>query len=169
MKNRKRALVAFLLAAVLCLGVGYAAVTDILDIQGVANVNATAAEASFDDDIYFTTAVANGVGTTNTASINADNADKATFTVNSLAGAGDEATFTFTIINNGDLEADITPAIVSHTNEEYFDVSSDWQGQMKTLAGGGATVDYTVTVKLKKTPTTTIGGQFGIELTAVAE
>lgn len=169
MKNRKRALVAFFLAAVLCLGVGYAAVTDILDIQGVANVNATAAEASFDEDIYFTNAVANGVGTPNTASINADNADKGTFTVNSLAGKGDKATFTFTIINKGDLTADVTPAIVSHTNEEFFAVSSDWQGATKTLAGSGATIDYTVTVELLKTPTTTIGSQFGIELTAVAE
>lgn len=166
MKNRKRALVAFFLAAVLCLGVGYAAVTDILYIEGVATVNATEAEKAFDTDIKFIGAVANGEGTTNTASIVND--DKAGFTVNNLAGAGDTATFTFTIKNDGDLAAKVTPKIASNTNEEFFEITSDWAGATKDLPGGGE-LTYTVTVTLKKTPTTTIGASFGIELTAVAE
>jgi hypothetical protein len=78
MKNRKFVVVAFLLVAVLLLGVGYAALSDTLDITGSADVNQSAAEEAFNEDVYFSAAVANEDG--NTASINGDNNDKASFT-----------------------------------------------------------------------------------------
>ena len=165
MKQRKTVIVAFLLAAVLLLGVGYAALTDVLDITGSADVNQSAAEDAFNEDIYFKTAVANDDG--NTASVNLDNNDKASFTANNLKGKGDKATFTFTIVNDGDLDATVTPSISSNTNTEYFGISSDWAGQSKTLTAGG-TLTYTVTVELLETPTVTISGSFIIELTAVS-
>ena len=88
MKNRKMAIVAFFLVAVLCIGAGYAVLTDILDIQGVANE------------------------TGNTAEVNTNTPDKATFTVNTLAGKGDKATFTFTIKNENDgIDADVATGI----------------------------------------------------------
>lgn len=166
MKNRKTVVVAFLLIAAMLLGVGYAALTDVLDITGSADVNQSAAEESFNEDIYFTGAVANQTG--NTASVNADNNDKASFTANTLKGADDTATFTFTIINNGDVDAEVTPSISSNTNPTYFEISSDWAGQTKAL-GAGQSLTYTVTVKLLQTPTETIAGSFVIELTAVSE
>lgn len=165
MKNRKRIVVAFLLVAVMLMGVGYAALTDVLDITGSADVNRSAAEEAYNEDIYFTAAVANETG--NTASVNADNNDKASFTANTLQGAGNEATFTFTIKNDGDLDATVTPSISSNTNDAYFEISSDWAGQPKVLAAG-QTLTYTVTVELTDTPTDTISGSFIIELTAVA-
>ena len=120
-------------------------------------------------------AVANGEGTTNTASVNADNHDKASFTINDFKGAGDVATFTFTIVNVGDVAASITPklnATLGNTNTEYFEISSDWNGATKTLpAKTGDTpgsITYTVTVKMIKTPTETISGSFLIELNAVS-
>ena len=58
MKNRKSIVVAFLLVAVMLLGVGYAALTDILDITGSADINQSAAEEAFNEDVYFTGAVA---------------------------------------------------------------------------------------------------------------
>lgn len=166
MKNRKTVVVAFLLVAVMLLGVGYAALTDVLDITGSADVNQSAAEESFNEDIYFTGAVANESG--NTASVNADNNDKASFTANTLKGAGDTATFTFTILNNGDVDAVVTPAISSNTNPTYFEITSDWAGQAKDLAAGQS-LTYTVTVELLQTPTETISGSFVIELTATSE
>ena len=166
MKNRKFVVVAFLLVAVLLLGVGYAALSDVLDITGSADVNQSAAEEAFTEDILFTAAVANQEG--NTASINADNKDKASFTANTLKGRGDKATFTYTITNNGDLDADITPSISSNTNTAYFDVYSDWAGQMKTLKAGES-ITYTVTIELLETPTEAIAGSCIIELTAVAD
>lgn len=172
MKNRKTVVVAFLLVAVMLLGVGYAALTDVLDITGSADVNQSAAEEAFNEDIHFADggAVANDAG--NTASVNVDNNDKASFTANNLKGKGDKATFTFTIQNDGDLAAEITPSISSNTNTEYFKITSDWAGQTKTLAAKNSdvpsTITYTVTVELLETPTNTIAGSFVIELTAVS-
>ena len=105
MKNRKTVVVAFLLCAVMLLGVGYAALTDTLDITGSADVNQSAAEEAFNEDIYFSAAVANETG--NTASVNADNNDKASFTAATLKGQGDKVTFTFTIKNDGDVAAEV--------------------------------------------------------------
>ena len=168
MKNRKTVVVAFLLVAVMLLGVGYAALTDVLDITGSADVNQSAAEEAFNADIYFSAATANESG--NTASVNGDNNDKASFTANTLKGKGDKVTFTFTIKNDGDVTAKITPtlnATAGNTKPEYFSITSDWNGQDKDLAAG-SNITYTVTVELLKTPTETISGSFLIELTAVS-
>ncbi|MBE6620903.1 MAG: hypothetical protein E7625_06045 [Ruminococcaceae bacterium] len=154
-----------MLVAVLLMGVGYAALTDVLDITGSADINQSAAEEAFNEDVHFSAAVANETG--NTASVNPDNNDKASFTANTLKGKGDKATYTYTIVNDGDLSATITPSISSNTNEAYFKVYSDWNGQAKTLAAGGS-VTYTVTIELLETPTETISGSCIIELTAVS-
>ena len=169
MKNRKTVVVAFLLVAVMLLGVGYAALTDVLDITGSADVNQSAAEEAFNDDIYFSAAVANQTG--NTASVNGDNNDKASFTAKTLKGKGDKVTFTFTIQNDGDVDATVTPtlnATLGNTNPAYFSITSDWSGTAKTLKAGES-LTYTVTVELLQTPTETIAGSFLIELTAKAE
>ena len=168
MKNRKTVVVAFLLLAVMLLGVGYAALTDVLDITGSADVNQSAAEEAFNEDIHFSAAVANESG--NTASVNADNNDKASFTANTLKGKGDKATFTFTIVNEGDVDATVKPtlnATAGNTKPEYFTITSDWAGAEKTLTAGGS-LTYTVTVELIKTPTETVSGSFLIELTATS-
>lgn len=165
MKNRKTVVVAFLLAAVMLLGVGYAALTDVLDITGSADVNQSAAEEAFNEDVHFSAAVANQSG--NTASINTDNNDKASFTANTLKGKGDKATFTYTITNAGDVDAKVTPSISSNTNPTFFKYYSDWDGETKDLAAG-ASITYTVTIELLETPTETISGSCIIELTAVS-
>lgn len=168
MKNRKTIIVAFVLVACMLVGVGYAALSDVLDITGTADVNQSAAEEAFNEDVHFSAAVANETG--NTASVNADNNDKASFTANTLKGANDVATFTFTIVNEGDVDATVTPtlsATAGNTMPEYFAISSDWNGQAKTLAAGQS-LTYTVTVKLLKTPTEAISGSFLIELKAVS-
>lgn len=169
MKNRKTVVVAFLLCAVLLLGVGYAALSDTLDITGSADVNQSAAEEAFNEDVYFSAAVANQEG--NTASVNADNNDKASFTAATLKGKDDAVTFTFTILNDGDVAATVTPklnASLGNTNPEYFSIESDWDGAAKELAAHSS-ITYTVTVTLLKTPTETISGSFLIELTAVSK
>ena len=168
MKNRK-GLISIMLVAVLLLGIGYAALTDTLDITGSADVNQSAAEEAFNEDIYFSAAVANETG--NTASVNADNNDKASFTAKTLKGKGDKVTFTFTIKNDGDVAATVTPklnATLGNTNPEFFSLTSDWDGGAKVLAAGSE-VTYTLTVELLKTPTETVAASFLIELTAVAE
>ena len=168
MKNRRNVVVAFMLVAVMLLGVGYAALTDTLDINGTVDVNQSAAEEAFNEDIFFSAAAANEAG--NTASVNADNNDKASFTINTFKGKDDVATFTFTIKNNGDVDANVTPklnASLGNTNPEYFSIVSDWDGATKTLAAGEE-ITYTLTVTMLKTPTETISGSFLVELVAVS-
>ena len=166
MKKRRSVVIAFLLVAALLMGIGYAALTDVLDITGSADINQSAAEEAFEEDIYFTAAVAND-GLPNTASVNSDNNDKASFSAKNLKGAGDKATFTFTIYNDSDLAATVTPAISSNTQATYFSISSDWNALPKTIAAKSSQT-YTVTVELLKTPTETLSGSFIIELTAVS-
>ena len=169
MKKRRSVVIAFLLVAALLMGIGYAALTDVLDITGSADIDRSAAESSFNEDIYFSAAVANEAD--NTASVNPDNNDKASFTANTLKGAGDKATFTFSIVNVGDVDATITPKITTNTQTEYFKLTSDWNGATQNLPAGTldtAPLTYTVTVELIKTPTETLSGSFLIELTATS-
>ena len=169
MKNRRNVVIAFMIVAVMLLGIGYAALSDTLDITGSADVNQSAAEEAFNEDIFFSAAVANETG--NTASVNADNNDKASFTAATLKGKGDKVTFTFTIKNDGDVDATVTPklnATLGNTNPEYFSLTSDWNAEAKVLAAGSE-ITYTLTVELLKTPTETVAGSFLVELTAVAE
>lgn len=167
MKKRRNLIISLLLVAALALGVGYAAISDVLDLYGSADVNQSAAEEAFNADIYFADAVANEEG--NVASVNTDDNDMASFTAFTLKGKDDYATFTFTIANDGDLDAVVTPSFAAdgNSNPEYFEVKSDWAGQPKTIAAGDSET-YTVTVKLLKTPTEQVHGTFKIELTAVA-
>ena len=166
MKNRKIAIVAFFLVAVLCIGAGYAAVTDLLDIQGTAEVSQTNAQSAFDANLKFTNAVANQDG--NTAQVNPQNNDKASFSANSLKTKDETVTFTFTIANeNTDLDASVKPVLSSETNKEYFQITSSWNGQ-ETIVPAKGTKEYVVTVKLLKQPADVVGGAFGIEFTATA-
>jgi len=54
MKNRKRIVIAFLVAAMLLLGIGYAGLTDYLYATGTVEANKTNANTAFDANLYFT-------------------------------------------------------------------------------------------------------------------
>ena len=172
MKAKRLTVVAFLLCAIMILGVGFAALTNVLDIQGTADVSQSAAESEFNEDIYFSevsTYDANTAGEAKsyTASIVANNNDKATFTVTGLATKDDYATITFTIKSKSDRDAVVTPSVTTNTKAEYFAISSDWNSQPKDLAANSE-IKISITVTLLQTPTETISGSFIIELTAVA-
>ena len=170
MKNRKIVVVAFLLVAMLLLGVGYAALSDTLDITGSADVNVSELEKQFEEDIYFDSATANG-GAPDTASVNADNKDKASFSAKSLINEGDSTTFTFVIKNDSAHDVVVTPklnATMGNTNPEYFSIVSDWNGAAKTIPAG-QTMSYTVTITLEQDPTEAVSASFLVELVAVAD
>ncbi len=173
MKNRKTVVVAFLLIATMLLGVGYAALTDVLDINGTAEVSKGEAEAAFNDDIYFTNAVAANAADGDTAEVSTSDPDMATFNAASLSKVGDKAVFTFTIINKGDsqLNAIIDPEFAEgaagNDNTEYFKVTSNWNGEPQILLQG-ETAEYEVTVELLKTPEESAYGSFHIKLNATS-
>ena len=173
MRRRKLTIAAFLLVAALCLGVGYATVTDFMDITGSADITAS---QSFDGNVYFSSAVANQDG--NTASIATTNSDKATFTAKNLANVGDAATFTFTIESTYDKDVYVKITTIKGTNDHadtYFTITDDWNSEIKTIPAAtytdgnltqAQTTTVTITVSLKDAPTSAISGSFLVELQA---
>ena len=176
MKNRKIVVVAFLLVAVLLLGVGYAALTDTLTIIGNAHVDVDTANKTFDERIYFSDAQATSTtGTGTTADIASFTADDATYTVNKLAIMGQVSVFTFTIKNDSNVDAKITVGAnklsgdvnPSNSNTDKFEVKYEYP-QGETIAKNGGTITVVVTVKLLKPVTSATSATFGIELTATS-
>ena len=53
MKNRRTVVVAFLLVAVMLLGIGYASLTDTLTIIGNAHIDLDTTNKTFDEKVYF--------------------------------------------------------------------------------------------------------------------
>ena len=104
MKNRRNIIIAFLLCASLIVGVGYAAVADVLDVDGTAELG-LAAERDFDTNIEFTAAEVFSAG--DTASITQTNKDKVTFSVSSVKDSQTKAFFKFTFVNNNDSEIEV--------------------------------------------------------------
>ncbi len=165
MKNRKTVVVAFLLVAAMLLGVGYAALTDTLNIQGDFEVSQANAENAFDDDVYFS-AVSTGDGYT--AAIASDDNDKGTFKVTGLEGEDDTISITYTIKNDNDFAVSVVidPVNTNTTNTEYFECSSD-KGDTAFTIDANSTKDVVITVRLKKTPVLaenqTVSGTFVVE------
>ena len=176
MKNRKIVVVAFLLIAVLLLGVGYAALTDTLTIIGNAHIDVDTANKTFDERIYFSAAEATSTtGTGTTADTASFTADDATYTANKLAVKGEQSVFTFTITNVSNVDAEITVNTKklsgdnnpSNSNTEKFTVEYSYP-QGTTIAKNGGTIRVVVTVTVKEPVTSATSATFGIELTATS-
>ena len=177
MKQRRAVIAIFLMVAILTLGIGYAGLTNVLDIQGTAKTTAEQADAAFEELVYFSETSS---GTGYTSSINADNSDKASFTVTGLAKAGDKVTMTFTVSNESDLDAVVTLTTVEagahnpiNTNSTYYKLTyklgADGQGALPAKSGDTpGTLVITVEVELLVTPQQEITASFGIELVATS-
>ena len=178
MKHRKQVITAFLCIAMLVVSVGYALVTDTLDVTGTGAIDQTQAESSFREDVYFAGVVLNDVvkseikaedGQKYTANINPNNTNKAAFTVNGLNGQGESATITYRIENKGDLAAKLYVKTAYNSNPTYFDVkysvgnyeisTDNTTVSFADLAAKSGNVngyvDLTITVTVKATPTVT--------------
>lgn len=144
MKKRRTYAGLIILVALVVLGVGYAAMSNItLNIGGSAS--AVVEDENF--KVKFT-----GTPTTTGDSITASITDDHNATINvSLSAKGDKATATYTILNDSeDLSASIAVPTITNSNEEYFAVTTDMADTKVVAAGGETTV--TVTVELIKTP-----------------
>ena len=177
MKNRNTVIVAFLLVATMLLGIGYAELNDVLEINGTAAVSATAAEKVFDEDVYFS-AVSDVTRTSTntnisagaaTAEIDGSDSDKGTISIPDgvLMATGDKITVTYTIHNAGDLAASVAKPVISNDNELYFTVTTNWGDEAKNLASG-ANITVEVTIALVKTPVETQSAEFGISFNATS-
>ena len=176
MKNRRRIIVAFMLCAVMLLGIGYAALTDTLTIIGNAHIDIDTANKTFDEKIYFSAAEATSTtGSGTTDDVASFTADDATFTANKLATVGQKSVFTFTITNDSNVDAlisvndtklsgDTNP---SNSNADKFTVEYTYPNGMEITKNGG-TITVVVTVTVKEPVTTATSATFGIELTATS-
>lgn len=167
MRNRKRIIVSFMIVACLLMAVGFAALTDTLTINGDAEVDFSGATSAFDEDVYFSDAVATNLEGGDVALVTSD-VDIARFQVRSLSAKDDQATFTFTVQNDNEFTAYVkvnnTKSV--NNNAEYFTVEMN-ESEFEIAAG--ASHSFTVTVTLLKTPqldsiSDKVTAIFGIEL-----
>ena len=165
MRNRKRIIVSFMIIACMLMAVGFAALTDTLNLNGDAEIDFSSANNGFDADVYFSAATATENG--DNAYVISENPDKAEFEVRSLNTKGDTAKFTFTIQNDNDFTAyvKLNESKNLNDNTEYFDI--EISHTIFEIPAGGSVV-FDVTVELLKVPQLEDGekitANFGYEL-----
>ena len=158
MKNRRIVVVAIMLVAVLCLGVGYAALNDTITATGTVNVNATGFDLQWEEDD--TSAI------TTTASDNT-----LTFTVDAakLVNEGDSVTIKAKVKNAStqSFSAKITAVTVTNDSDFY---SVAYNGiAVNDVIAENASQDVTITVTLDQMPAENITGHtFTITINAEA-
>ena len=188
MKLKRTSFVAFLLCAVMLLGIGFATLSDNLFIEGEASLTTTQSQAKFDAGVYFSDAcVWDGTqkveDTVDSAVVGQTNPDSASFAVKSLGLANQSVMFKFTITNES-LQANaiitLDEGYPTTNNEGYFDIKftnqadgSDMSGEIvcpaATSAEAFGTVDVYVVVTLKKSPLDNLSAAFNVNITATAQ
>ena len=118
MKNRRIIIAAFLCLAVLITGVGYAALTAHILVDGTGSYNMNAAQEGLELDLVFVDDSAKVIqsGTASSTSVvdtvaivkDENNKTSAKFEVNTLATLQDEAIFQYTLKNNNEADVDLT-------------------------------------------------------------
>lgn len=161
MKNKKTFACIALLIVVLVIGIGYAAITDSLEITGTAT--ATPNDENF--KVVFTgeTTADEGVIATAVA-----DAKTATLDVTGLTTKDQSKTATFTIQNKSDeLKALVDVKTETIENSEFFSIDATVANASAELAPNGTTT-VTVKVTLNKTPINDVSGKINVELTSTA-
>ena len=144
MKSRRIVIIALALVASLTLGVGYAALTDALMVNGTGSISQSSANEQFDGEVYFTN-VENPVNCTAVLA-EGEKPDTATITIkDTLAIVGDQATATFTVKN----ESAVPVTIVTNTSADsnHFRAIAEYPDGNSIAAGQTVTVVVKVTLK----------------------
>ena len=139
MKNRRIVVVALMLVAVLCVGVGYAALSDTIDFTG---------KVSYTPDfqiVWGTVTDSEGILT------NSEGTDTDTFTVSMDTTAwtvGQTKTFTVTVKNNSRYAAEnvAVQALTQTAVEDNYTVTAAVTGATTIAVDGTTTVTVTVTM-----------------------
>ena len=164
MRNRKTVIAIFLILAAMLVGVGYAAITGSLTIEGTVsssaqkfNVVFTSAKADEIHDSADDNAVP-ALSIQNTKMVMGDSIDisnlfTVSMTASGLATTEDYVTVTFTIKNHNKVAMKLTPVITGNSIFSVLDGFEDGEDEgtelddTKVVAAEGTTT-YTVTVKL---------------------
>ena len=168
MKNKRKVIVVFMLLAVLCLGIGYAALVDDLYIDGKVSVDVdgngadsedednseiSPFEEDFSQDVYFKNAKAAETGVTATIGTDKNNQanDKLTITVADtvLTSKGDSTTITVDVMNDSeDYDVTIVPQTVN-SDEANFEIECKWTtatDDVITTTEGSQNMTITITL-----------------------
>ena len=159
MFKRRNGVLAFLMAAVLLLGVGYAALTDTLTVAGSAAAQISGengASAAFDEDVYFSTATP----AVESVSATIDSTkDKITITVPAgVLKLKDETTVINATIKN-DSKDHAAKVTLQNTSTDNFSVDCAWAGEANGTIVAGESADLTITIKLNTAPTADISAE----------
>lgn len=189
MKNRKVIVTAFLLIAVMILGVGYAAVSDTLNFSGDAMISDGQVQHEFDADIkivsvsedkatwYDYAASTVEIERTNDLIVNiidgaGDNIqDQIDFQIYNLTDAGETQTIWFKVKNDSAHVANLTGTAITETGtDDYFEsdytvYAEDGTTETQVIPANG-TVLVKLVVTLKNTPSETYTANFSFAITA---
>ncbi len=190
MKNRKFVVAAFLLVAAMLLGVGYAALTDELAINGNLGADISIAEAEFDGDVYFGQAVIMQDDTGHKANVTYENEnDTANITCTAFTTEGNTVKVLLPIYNEHvEFDAKVTPDVTNITidngdadHDPVFSATWEWSNASgdalglhgaKTISkktGDTSGVEYVlVTITLNETPTETHSATFTVNFDVVS-
>lgn len=143
MKKRKVVITSLLLLAALALGIGYAATTGHLTINGVLSTQQQVFDVKF--TAYTTKSASEGV-----TAIPGTLPDKAvSFTINGMSKEGDTLTGTYTVTNENEFPMYITSVNITNDQATIFDVTTSWDNTtpVSLAKDESKTVDVTVTLK----------------------
>ena len=167
MKKRRTLIISLLLVAALALGVGYAAVSDTLDIIGNIEADGDEMNETFDGLVYFSNAEVTGksANVTAEASVSGTNNDTGNYGISKLKAVGDYAAVTFTIKNEYTETVWVTvPDSHEHDTESCITIESNYTAPIEIVGGGTAT--FTITVTLESLTTTDISLNHSVQISA---
>lgn len=171
MKKRRTAIVAFLLCAVLCLAVGYAALTDTLYLNGTVSADNKGAigpdgpkiPETFNANVYFSDPSDTNIVTI-TADSDGNDKDLAEITIPTTTweAAPQTVTYTVDVFNDNDT-VDVTVKLndVFETGDDfnYFTCNVEWSKGVildendSAIIKSGEKATVTISVTLEKMPT----------------
>lgn len=193
MKNRKVIVTAFLVLAIMLLGVGYAAVSDVLQFSGNATLSDGQVQHEFDVDVKITAVSEDGstwidynpsgaeierandlvVGITG---VGDDEQDIATFQIYNLTDAGEAEVIWFKVENDSIHDADLTGTTITetglgdHFDSEYTIYKTDGVTETTVLPGrtdaGAGSVLVKLVITLKSTPSESYVADFAFSIRA---
>ena len=162
MKNRRIVLIAFMLVSVCLMGIGFAAYSTTLAINGTTAVSAEAVE--FTESVQFTSVTSSNEAF-GTATIG--DGQTATFTVDGMTAYKDRVQFTYTIKNASTYDVNID--ITTHPTPATPSKCTVTTALSANTIAAGESITATVTVVLNETITAAIDPiNWTIEYTATS-
>ena len=152
MKRRRTLIVSLLLVAALCMGIGYAAVSENLTISGKVSMAATEFEVVFSNAVEKTTT--NDI--TSTIDSSSFNTTNLQFAVTGFQNAEDTETITVTVSNPHDFDVKLTDVVITqptaqnNKGDAIFTVTAPTLEANPTVTAG-STTEFDVTITCNAT------------------